>query len=80
MAKPIESRSVKVSISILEKREGEYGQGTDVGSMDITVALPASAEAIGKATTNAVETLARNADIFRGMVPVQPATSDVVDA
>lgn len=72
----VKSRSIKVTVAILETDDKPYSGPKDIGSTDIVVPLPASATAIGTATANAVEMLAKNADVFRGLVPIE----DVVDA
>ena len=67
------SRSVKVDISITEKREGQYDTPI-VASHTILVPLPATSASIATATQDAVELLDRTVPKFHGeMVRVIPS-------
>ena len=66
--KPVVERSIKVELTIIEKREGAYSV-ENVGSTSIAIPLPA-AEAVGLMVENAVGRLVKNAETFRGSVTI----------
>jgi len=72
----VKQRSIRVTVTIQELSTDLYAGYRDIGSTELVVPLPVSATAIGTATSNAVEMLAKNADVFRGLVPIE----EVVDA
>jgi hypothetical protein len=67
--KPIESRTVKVAIDIVEKREGSYSLDT-VAEAALVIPLPASEAVIIQVFTRALETALAGVDLIRGSLLV----------
>jgi hypothetical protein len=77
LAKPIESRTVNVSLSVVEKREGSYSVD-EVAEARISIPLPASEMTIVRVFTDALTTALAGVDLIRGsLLVVDPAPKAV---
>lgn len=74
--KALQSRTVVVSIKVLEQREGEYGEGNAVATHEVKVPLPAKATDIGATVVRALDFMAATVEQFRGGLP-EPASSTI---
>lgn len=73
--KPILGRTVVIDIKVLERREGDYGEGSEVAKHEVKVPLPAKATDIGATVVRALDFMAATVEQFRGGVPEASASA-----
>ncbi len=78
VAKPITGRTLRLDVAILEKREGDYGDGAEVAKQSLVIPLPARSSDVAQTVTRALDFMALTTDQFRGVVVSVAAEAVVV--